>query len=1206
MNDDKFYWVGDQKFNLNTYYDLLRKHKNNYLNYLINVKKLTPQDASYVMTGIDKQGDYFYNQDDHRMSPMGNMQMLDTIGASGPNFVQATVKQKGKDIKTAYNVNSLISEYYKSIQNLMPKADLPTEPAKIPGRFKFKTPEKPAEAAPATTTTGGTADETAGGAADETAGGGQEGDAAETKPETPITNPFENIDTDNTNVESQLIWLNSLIPNKSNLSQEEIDTIFRTARAREWDNDEGQFNNLLQKFYPTVKQPAWWVLESLDDPYVSYKDYWNDAFNGEDVYEKVRNYPESLFGYYTLPDGLRRKPLLDYDENNSFVFSNSIHSKYNKAIENILADPNKFLQIGAVSDVVAFKILNGDRGIRQENRYDFNITPTSVIDQNLKTPYFILPGQLKLGLNNDQTVYVAYIDGVTSKIKYAQKNLNSVIDDMTKDTSFSKEDINGIINTILPKYFDKTKKEFKKQALNKNTSNSKKPVLFGESVSEALAQDKDSVPQVSQDTIDKFSKAVQDTLTATAARDSLKNGGAIQNAKKYLKLGIGGGIQSSYDPTIYQLDGDSELAQKEHISDQQAKEKNRYINSRYISEANLKAGFTNVDITRLAGALFDFASAGLNVTGYTPAAAVTGLVGTGASIGADIFDPAVTTGETVQNAVTSLGLDALSLIPYFGAESKAAKALGTIGKNAGKIMAIAGAAAQTPAQFNAVAKLVQGEKMTADDYRNLINLATTLTGFGSSFARKRNIASAKSIGAREDMKGLQVIDKAGNKQYIVLESGDVDKVSNFKTPAEFNRFLAENYGDFRVVKDTNWKGNFKSPLRDVYEKENGELFIKGHTLENDARITPFKVGDQKYDKDGVPIKIKVGDDKVDNLGNKIGVYAAADPEIGQTATYTLADVQAYKAGALRGSFSPAQITRASKISNVNSASRVYKGDDITLREEANKKAVETARKTFEDKYTNDLATHESTKTSAKAAADAKYTSDKTTLETDLRSLKTAKDKEIKRLNNRLDRLSKKKQKLLDDLTSTASSRGFGPKGTGTFKNAKGIDLDYPNAVSYLESRGIKTKGLKPDQIKTRLKQDINKEHAKLIDQTQKKLQTKSVEHTEKIQDKEKEIKNLQSTKNDAYKKAEEDYKTAKTQLEKDLLKDIRAKAESTGWLDNSKTTSIYINGQKYDIEHSTGPKQWSPEELLEALKIEFKQKGGSLDLNKCKKFLNNG
>lgn len=141
--------------------------------------------------------------------------------------------------------------------------------------------------------------------------------------------------------------------------------------------------------------------------------------------------------------------------------------------------------------------------------------------------------------------------------------------------------------------------------------------------------------------------------------------------------------------------------------------------------------FTATDIARISAAGMDVASA---LSAFVPvygtaASAGMGLVSSLTNFGADMFDKSVSAGDMWKNLGTNIAMDAVGLVPGFGAAGKAGKITKTLVKYVPKIVtALSAANALSPESRASWAKLASKESLTVRDWQNIAAGCSALAG----------------------------------------------------------------------------------------------------------------------------------------------------------------------------------------------------------------------------------------------------------------------------------------------------------------------------------------------------------------------------------------------------------------------------------------------------------------------------------------------
>ena len=145
-----------------------------------------------------------------------------------------------------------------------------------------------------------------------------------------------------------------------------------------------------------------------------------------------------------------------------------------------------------------------------------------------------------------------------------------------------------------------------------------------------------------------------------------------------------------------------------------------------------KEGLQPHDYFTIASIAGDLAALGLSFTGLTPAAAATGAAATTSALIADIKRDGFQFRD-LGWAALGYGLDAISLLPVAGAAAQIAKATPKLAKVAPIILGLGTATLSglgIGTSIPAFKKVVNGEKLTADDYRLMTNALLAVVGLG--------------------------------------------------------------------------------------------------------------------------------------------------------------------------------------------------------------------------------------------------------------------------------------------------------------------------------------------------------------------------------------------------------------------------------------------------------------------------------------------
>lgn len=335
---------------------------------------------------------------------------------------------------------------------------------------------------------------------------------------------------------------------------------------------------------------------------------------------------------------------------------------------------------------------------------------------------------------------------------------------------------------------------------------------------------------------------------------------------------------------------------KAAISKQTAQDKGRTPQQQKNME---RTGFTGTDIARLASIGMDMGSLAAAYTGPetmgigTLVSAGLGVGSTATNLVADLVD-GENTWEALKTAGYGLGMDTLGLIPGAGTASK----LGKIGKTAIKyvprILAYLGTiqgVQNMPYIVNSFKKLGTNQELTVDDYRNMAQGISLITGIGAAGGRKiRNNKTTQQLGKQKvdfsklknksiqvkqsDQVALRFKDKQGNTKSFVFKGNDANAIKNAKNNEEI-KAITSKYSKLRnyelvsskalrphlqwIRKDGNWQSplhRVDNPIRkyDVYENAGGM-----YTNQQGIRGWFMPYGGDKIGKSnilGVPRKAK--------------------------------------------------------------------------------------------------------------------------------------------------------------------------------------------------------------------------------------------------------------------------------------------------------------------------------------------------------------
>lgn len=289
-------------------------------------------------------------------------------------------------------------------------------------------------------------------------------------------------------------------------------------------------------------------------------------------------------------------------------------------------------------------------------------------------------------------------------------------------------------------------------------------------------------------------------------------------------------------------------AKANNLSVEDQKDRDRYTNASNKSVDNPDAGFTVAEATRLATIAADITSMFLDpVTGTA-----VGLGSTAANFAADIMDDGFQWSD-VKNLGVNAGFDLLGAIPLFGdTVGTGTKITRQLIKLAPKAMA-GFAAYQGIKNFDGMmeswGKLTQEDsKLTVQDWRNIAQSISLLTGGVRAVRNKAHQSKVKKAARLDDVVGINVVDKSGNMQQILVD-GDVAKAvrnaNGNKTEIEaILSDLTEFKGKFgeNGTLAVNTKNNGNLQLNPLQRSKNadgskGEIEWRGFRKEGKADVT---------------------------------------------------------------------------------------------------------------------------------------------------------------------------------------------------------------------------------------------------------------------------------------------------------------------------------------------------------------------------------
>ena len=249
----------------------------------------------------------------------------------------------------------------------------------------------------------------------------------------------------------------------------------------------------------------------------------------------------------------------------------------------------------------------------------------------------------------------------------------------------------------------------------------------------------------------------------------------------------------------------------------------------------------------------DLASLGLSFTGFSPAAAATGALSTTSQLIGDIKRDGFQA-KDLGWAALGYGLDAISLVPFAGAAAQMAKAAPKLAKAAPIVLglgttALSGLGIGT--SIPAFKKVVNGEKLTMDDYRLMTNALMSIVGLGRQAKGVYDVAKGEGF--------LPVPENLNNKQEID-EQLRIKRQTEERLARQEERLNEE--WEQRQASNPNWKFTLAQAAADVQMRDRTRMLEQ--------------TGDPKAYRNSIikrsPLGIKEIDPRLDHimLINRVG------------------------------------------------------------------------------------------------------------------------------------------------------------------------------------------------------------------------------------------------------------------------------------------------------------------------------------------------
>ena len=203
--------------------------------------------------------------------------------------------------------------------------------------------------------------------------------------------------------------------------------------------------------------------------------------------------------------------------------------------------------------------------------------------------------------------------------------------------------------------------------------------------------------------------------------------------------------------------------------------------------------FTATDIARISAAGMDVASA---LSAFVPVygtaiSAGSGLISSLTNFGADMFDKSVSAGDMWKNLGTNIAMDAVGLVPGFGASGKAGKVTKTLVKYVPKIVtALSAANALSPESRASWAKLASNESLTVKDWQNIAAGCSALAGVSRGAVGHFNAHTMAKGTKTKDFN----ITASNGKQYKVTAE-QLETLKKQKSLEDINKEFKKLYPD---------------------------------------------------------------------------------------------------------------------------------------------------------------------------------------------------------------------------------------------------------------------------------------------------------------------------------------------------------------------------------------------------------------------------
>lgn len=276
-------------------------------------------------------------------------------------------------------------------------------------------------------------------------------------------------------------------------------------------------------------------------------------------------------------------------------------------------------------------------------------------------------------------------------------------------------------------------------------------------------------------------------------------------------------------------------SEKNNTPLEQQKARDKYINSDNKSEDNPNAGFSTAEIARLITIGADIGSLFLDPISGT----AVGLASTAGNFAADIMDDGFQW-EDVKNLGINVGFDLVGAIPIFGdAVGTGSKITKNLLKFGPRVMAGL-AAYQGVANFDGMMKSwekmiasKEDAKMTVQDWRNIAQSISLVTGAGRAIKNKAAQNAMKNKARVDDVVGINIYDKSNNQTKQILVDGETAKNikaakgDRAKVEAELSKLedFKDKFGESGTLEVlTKGRGPLQSPIHRATKADGSKSF----------------------------------------------------------------------------------------------------------------------------------------------------------------------------------------------------------------------------------------------------------------------------------------------------------------------------------------------------------------------------------------------